>query len=53
MNEMTQISSSDKIMWWFSVSQIRIFIKNVSLFQGLFNDETDPEVRYKKSSGHQ
>jgi len=52
-NEITQISSSDKIMWWFSVSQIRILIKNVSLFQGLFNDETDPEVRYEKSSGRQ
>jgi hypothetical protein len=52
-NEITQISSFDKIMWWFSISQICIFIKHVSLFQGLFNDETDPEVRYEKSLGHQ
>ncbi len=52
-NEITQISSSDKIMRWFSISQICIFIKHVSLFQGLFNDQTDPEVRYEKLSGHQ
>ncbi len=52
-NEITQISSSNKIMWWFSISQICIFIKHVSLSQGLFNDQTDPEVRYEKSSGHQ
>jgi len=52
-NEITQISSFDKIMWWFSISQIRIFIENVLLFQGLSNDETDPEVRYEKSSRHQ